>query len=266
MFEGWINDFAAWLKYVEGLPHYGGPNRSLDRIENDKNYEPDNLRWATKTEQANNRRSNVLLTFRGETHTATEWGKLTEVTPAAILQRLKRGWSVERTLTTPLSESKGGRTYSYHGQRSHKLYHTWSGQKDRCLNQNSQAWVDYGGRGITMHAPWVNDFISWLKYVESLPHYGEPDRTLDRADNDKGYAPGNLRWATREEQAGNQRGHRLITRGSETHSLAEWGRITGIPKNSIGRRLSSGWPIDRALSTPIKTKGWSESDLIQVSC
>lgn len=261
MYKGWVNDFSAWYRYVEGLPHYGDPGRSLDRVENSKGYQPGNLRWATKVEQSNNRRTNVLLTFRGETHTATEWGKLTGVSSAAILQRLGRGWSVETILTIPLSRSKGGHTYATHGQRNHKLYHTWVGQKDRCFNQNSLAWKDYGGRGITMHGPWVSDFLSWLRYVEGLPHYGVTDRTLDRMDNDKGYEPGNLRWATREDQASNQRGHRLIVKGTEIHSLAEWGRLTGIPKRVIGRRLSSGWSVERALSTPVKTKGWSDSDL-----
>lgn len=53
--EVW-DDFSVWLEYVLALPFYGDPKRSLDRIDNDGNYEPGNLRWATASEQASNRR------------------------------------------------------------------------------------------------------------------------------------------------------------------------------------------------------------------
>lgn len=54
--EEWKNDFQAFYDYVSQLPHYGEEGYSLDRINNDGNYEPNNVRWATKKEQANNRR------------------------------------------------------------------------------------------------------------------------------------------------------------------------------------------------------------------
>jgi hypothetical protein len=54
--EDWLNSFDSFYSYVSKLPHFGEAGYSLDRIENDGNYEPGNVRWATMTEQNNNRR------------------------------------------------------------------------------------------------------------------------------------------------------------------------------------------------------------------
>lgn len=55
--DEWLHDFKAFYDYVSVLPHFGEAGYSLDRINNDGNYEPNNVRWATKKEQANNRRT-----------------------------------------------------------------------------------------------------------------------------------------------------------------------------------------------------------------
>ena len=54
--DEWKNDFKSFLTYVSGLPHYGEKGRSIDRIDNDGNYEPGNVRWATQSEQVKNSR------------------------------------------------------------------------------------------------------------------------------------------------------------------------------------------------------------------
>lgn len=56
--EEWRNDFVAFYNYVSALPHYNDDGYSLDRIENNGNYEPGNVRWATRAVQNNNRRNN----------------------------------------------------------------------------------------------------------------------------------------------------------------------------------------------------------------
>lgn len=91
-----------WLSFPNFLADMGvpAPGMSLDRIDNDRGYSPGNCRWATREEQQSNRSVNVMLTFRGETMTQAQWQRRIRVSNGRIRERLAKGWSIERTLTT----------------------------------------------------------------------------------------------------------------------------------------------------------------------
>lgn len=75
--------------------------------------------------------------------------------------------------------------------------------KQRCLDPNNPAWDEYGGRGIKIHAPWIDDFAAFIGYVGPRPD----GMSIDRYPNKDGnYEPGNVRWATDEQQIHNRRG------------------------------------------------------------
>ena len=78
------------------------PGTTLDRIDNNGPYSPENCRWATRTEQSNNRRSNHQVTYAGRTLTLAQWAREVGVSADLLRYRLSSGWSVERSLTEPV--------------------------------------------------------------------------------------------------------------------------------------------------------------------
>lgn len=91
--EGFVN-FYNWA-----MNNGYNDNLSLDRIDNNGDYCPDNCRWITKKEQSNNRRNNVLYTFNGETKTSKQWCEQYGINQTTFKDRLKRGWTLEQALT-----------------------------------------------------------------------------------------------------------------------------------------------------------------------
>lgn len=101
-----ISVCAEWhdiAKYVEQLPEGYFDGAHLDRIDNDGDYEPSNVRWVTPAQNHDNRRSGHLITFNGKTQSVTAWSKETGLSANVISGRiLDSHWSVEKTLTTPV--------------------------------------------------------------------------------------------------------------------------------------------------------------------
>lgn len=90
------------------------------------------------------------------------------------------------------------------GQRSHYLYSTWYGIKQRCGNPNHKSYARYGGRGIKMCDQWLNDSQAFIDYLINTLGDRPEGSSLDRIDNSLGYQPDNLRWATKKQQQNNR--------------------------------------------------------------
>ena len=91
-----------WRKFENFLADMGTrpDGLTIERKDNSGNYEPGNCKWATRTAQANNRRSSLNIAFGGKTMTLAEWGRTIGMPAGRLYQRIRAGWSIEKTLTT----------------------------------------------------------------------------------------------------------------------------------------------------------------------
>lgn len=96
--DSWNNSFKSFFDDMGERP---SKDHSIERIDNNRGYDPDNCRWATRVEQSRNRRSNRILTFNGESRCVMEWAEYLGVNNQALYRRLYKGWPVDRALSTP---------------------------------------------------------------------------------------------------------------------------------------------------------------------
>lgn len=134
-----------------------------------------------------------------------------------------------------------------HGQSHSDIYSIWCGIKERCTNPANSAYHNYGGRGITIAEEWLHDFQAFADHIGPRPG---PEYTCERMDNDKGYQPGNIKWATRAEQLRNKRNNVRYEYKGESLTMKEWAQRFSLPLSTLRGRLRIGWSIERALETP----------------
>ena len=130
-------------------------------------------------------------------------------------------------------------------------YHIWLAMKQRCHNPRNRHYHQYGERGISVCQEWRESFQTFLDHVGIRP---SPELELDRIDNDKGYEPGNVRWASRIVQVLNRRNSLWLEFQGEKKLAFEWAKEKGIPLMTLKARLQMyGWTVERALTTPVGT-------------
>lgn len=131
----------------------------------------------------------------------------------------------------------------------HPLYGLWVGMHRRCKSESRKEFKSYGARGITVCARW-GDFAAFVLDVGNRP----PGKTLDRENNDKGYEPGNVRWATSSEQGRNKRTSKLFSCNGIALTVAGWSEVTGIAADTLRKRLYAGWLVENAIKTPLNIR------------
>ncbi len=102
-----------WSSFETFLSDMGPrPNAefTIERIDNEKGYGPDNCKWATRLEQSNNRRTNRKITFGGRTLTLTEWAKEIGIYSSSLAKRLDKGWPLAKALEEPASSGNQHQT------------------------------------------------------------------------------------------------------------------------------------------------------------
>lgn len=169
----WIESFDQFVLDVGLRP---SKTHTLDRINNNGNYEPGNVRWTTTKEQNNNKSNTKYIVFNNETKTVSDWAILLGIPRHRIYRRLRKGWSPEDALSVPVVK-------------------------------------------------------------------GRPAKAR-----------------------GNKRSNRNLTFRNITHSVATWATIIGMPMKTLHSRISHGWEVEEALTTPLRPgiRNISKSSLKQI--
>lgn len=131
-----------------------------------------------------------------------------------------------------------------HGLSHDDRFQVWVDMHKRCYSVRCPSYPNYGGRGITVHESWHHTPEKFFVDMGKRPH----GYTLDRVDNDKGYGPGNCRWASMSEQQNNKRTNINLEWEGLTKTISEWSRYLGIHKSTIHGRYVSGMDVGRVLS------------------
>ena len=134
----------------------------------------------------------------------------------------------------------------------HPLYGIWQAMKRRCNNPNCKAYQWYGARGIKVCSEWQT-FQGFLAGVGERP---TPKHQLDRhPDKNGNYEPGNVRWATSQQQQSNKRNNVLLTWQGKTQTATEWATELGLPVERTLWRVNHGLPVEQVLAKEHRPKG-----------
>jgi hypothetical protein len=125
-----------------------------------------------------------------------------------------------------------------HGHSHHPVYRTWVGMKTRCECEEVRSYHLYGGRGIAVCERWSKSFKA---FFEDFGHSWSPGMSIDRIDGDRGYEPGNVRWASPREQANNRRTNRIINTPKGEMNVTEAAREFGLSSFTLFARIRYGW-------------------------
>lgn len=117
-----------------------------------------------------------------------------------------------------------------HGMRYWPEYKVWLSMKQRCLNPKQKAFGNYGARGIDVCERWKKSFSDFIKDIGRRP---SKLFTLERKNNDLGYSPQNVVWATRRQQARNQRSNIRISFRGKTMIAKDWAQELGLEYGTI---------------------------------
>lgn len=146
-----------------------------------------------------------------------------------------------------------------HGDTKTDLYSKWGSMVNRCKRGV------YFKKGITVCSEWVNSYLAFKEWALSNGY--KEGLELDRKENDKGYSPDNCRFVTRLVNNSNRSNTIFIDYKGERTSLTLYAEKNNLPLNvynTIRRRISNGWDVERAIETPVREGGYGHKGTTDV--
>lgn len=171
--------------------------------------------------------------------------------------------SVVKSKVAPMCKecrSAENRSESARGHK-HPLYKVWWGMILRCHDENSQGYLYYGKRGISVCDRWrgvrpnfeFGTMDGFRLFTADMGDKPSDKHSIDRVNNDGDYSPENCRWATTEQQSNNTRATVKVTAHGRTLSISQWGRALGIAPAWATQARKHGIPLDKALEVLLVT-------------
>lgn len=142
------------------------------------------------------------------------------------------------------------------GSSKDPLHKVWWHMIDRCDNEKNSSYKDYGARGIQVCPRWKSGEAGQTGFECFLSDMGprQAGMTIERVRRDENYGPGNCIWLPKAAQSKNRRGVSLVRIGDQVKTIPEWCAETGIGYWTAIRRISRGWPPDRAVTQQVRKK------------
>lgn len=196
----------------------------------------------------------VLSWAENNKHNKSVWRCLCDCTNPDVYvigANLKSGNS------TQCKECKA-RSMVKHSVNDKRILNIWNGIKQRCYNQNHDAYHHYGGRGIKMCDEWLNNAEEFEIWANKNGY--SKDLTIDRIEVNGNYEPSNCRWATDDEQQSNRRNNVLLTFNGETKTVRQWEGVSEVSRTTIQKRIFNGeTDKDKIFAPPVKKKATKTS-------
>lgn len=195
--ERWLASFENFLADVGECP----AGMTLGRIDNNKGYFAENVRFESNLAQAQNTRRTIVGTVRGVTGSLSLLCRHFKISQYSTIRRRVQeyGWEIERALFTPLNATERIARQAKHGGARRngmtKSYKAWRAMLRRCRDPKIANYANYGGRGITVCNEWL-EFGNFLQDMGECPPNGE----LRRKNTDGNYEPSNCFYLVREHK------------------------------------------------------------------
>ena len=246
--EEWDKNTDSFIKW--SLNNGYDSNKSIDRIDVNKGYSPDNCRWVDMNTQQNNRGNNIILSYKGEQHTIRDWADILGVEYEVIKDRYHKGWDVVDILEKPKNSHRT--LLTLHGET--KYIADWAKELDVEVNTLRHRVK----RGYS-----DDDIINGKRSNVKSPkpkitlEYNGKEQSLSKWSKELGANKGTLYnryykgWTNKEILYGkglsNEDKRIYLKYDNKRLPLKEWVKIVGVHRDTLRNRMKKGYSIEEIL-------------------
>lgn len=248
--DEWLNSFEAFESWA--LANGYRDDLTIDRIDNNGNYEPSNCRWADSITQANNTSKNLYITYKGRTQTLAQWVRELDLDYEVTYHRLDEGWTIEDAFEKP--QRFDGITELTYNNKTQSIME-WA--KETGMTYNTIRHRHNKGLPVNeiLETPQKEHDITKTYYKGEYKSLREWARVLNIPFTTISYRLNTLHMSVEEAFETPVKAHtKDIEYNGKTQSMTAWAHELGIPEHVMMYRVKAGWSMDKIVSTPVREK------------